>query len=388
MERIDFDSAAATPVDPTVSLSVRSAEDEYYANPGSLHRAGEEAHSALERARSRCAESIGARAHEIIFTSGGTEGNNLALFGVAYGKERFGGTIITSALEHSSVREALRELERRGCTIVEVQNDAGGRIYAGHIADALTPDTFLITLHMANNEVGTIQPIREISGLLREYRRARASVYPYLHSDACQSPRTLSTMVETLGVDLMTVSGAKIYGPRGTGFLYVREGTNCSPLHYGGGQEYGLRSGTEDVAHCVGLAEALRLATSLRKEEAERLSLLRTELCEGLLALPGTALNSPRQNCLPQIVNVSFKHISGERMVLELDRRGIAAATGSACSSRARGSSHVIRALSHEPWRTEGAVRFSLPRVATHNHIVTVLDAVSDILLTCTVSHH
>ncbi len=387
MERIDFDSAAATPVDASVSAVMHTAEQEYYANPGSLHRAGEEAHSALERARSRIAQDIGAKSHEIIFTSGGTEGNNLALFGSAYGMGNPRGTIITSTIEHSSIREALRELERRGCTIVELPVDTDGRINPRDLADTLTPDTFLITIHLAHNEIGTIQSIREISRIVREYSRAHARVYPYLHSDACQAPRTLSTMVETLGVDLMTVSGAKIYGPRGTGFLYVREGTNCSPLHYGGGQEYGLRSGTQDVAHCIGLAEAFSLATSSRKEEAERLSLLRTELCEGLLSLSGTVLNSPRHNCLPQIVNVSFKQMSGERMVLELDRRGIAAATGSACSSRTRGSSHIIRALSNEPWRVEGAVRFSLPRFVTRDHIVTVLDAVSDILHTCTTFH-
>lgn len=387
MERIDFDSAAATPVDTAVSLVVHAAEQEYYANPGSLHRAGEEAHSALERARSRIAQGIGAKAHEIIFTSGGTEGNNLALFGSAYGRDRLGGTVITSAIEHSSIREALRELERRGCTIVELPVDTDGRVTLRDLADALTPDTFLVTIHLANNEIGTVQPIREISELVREYRRTHARVYPYMHSDACQAPRTLSTMVETLGVDLMTVSGAKIYGPRGTGFLYMREGTNCSPLHYGGGQEYGLRSGTQDVANCIGLAEAFTLSVSRRKEEAERLSLLRTELCEGLLSLPGTVLNSPRHNCLPQTVNVSFKHVSGERMVLELDRRGIATATGSACSSRTRGNSHVIRALSNEPWRAEGAVRFSLPRSVTRDQIIAVLNAVSDILHTCTAFH-
>jgi len=387
MDRIDFDSAAATPVDPAVTAVVNTAVENYYANPGSVHKEGETAHSALERARCRVAQSIGARPHEIIFTSGGTEGNNLGLFGIAYGKEYFGGTIITSTLEHSSVREPLRELKERGCSVVEIPCDKEGRVSAKDVKEALTTDTFLISIHLAHNEIGTIQPIREIAEVVREYRHEHACVYPYVHSDACQAPRTLSTMTETLGVDCMTISGAKVYGPRGSGYLYLREGTNCAPLHYGGGQEYGLRSGTEDVASCIGLAEALALCASLRKEETQRLSLLRDEFIDALCALPGVALNGPRKERLAQNVNVSFKHLSGERMIMELDKRGIAAATGSACSSRTRGSSHVIRSLSDDVWRWEGAVRFSLPRTVTREHVRTVLNAVSDILDTCTTFH-
>ena len=387
MERIDADSAAATPLDPRVRCAMERAAEACAGNPGSIHKEGERAHEELERARRSIARLIGARPHEIIFTGGGTEGNNLALFGIAYGKERFGGSIVTSAIEHSSVQEPLRELQRRGCTLTELPCDIEGRMGVEQILKALNPHTFLISIHLANNEIGTIQPIREIAEAVKRYRREHASVYPYLHTDACQAPRTLSTMAETLGVDAMTISGAKIYGPRGVGFLYVREGTNLAPLFYGGGQEYGLRAGTEDVLACVGLAEALAVCAELRNEERERLTQLRDELIDALLALPGAVLNgSCGRERLPQNVHVSFKHIAGERMVVELDRRGIAAATGSACSARTKSASHVIRALvpPEAPWRAEGALRLSLGRDATHAQVRMIADTISDILDACT----
>src|SRR3989344_1130546 len=201
MERIDADSAAATPLDPRVRCAMERAAEACAGNPGSIHKEGERAHEELERARRSIARLIGARPHEIIFTGGGTEGNNLALFGIAYGKERFGGSIVTSAIEHSSVQEPLRELQRRGCTLTELPCDIEGRMGVEQILKALNPHTFLISIHLANNEIGTIQPIREIAEAVKRYRREHASVYPYLPTEACQAPRTLSTMAETRGGD-------------------------------------------------------------------------------------------------------------------------------------------------------------------------------------------
>lgn len=389
MKRLYVDTAARTPVDPRVLKVMERLTTEAGANPGSIHAEGERAYAALEEARHRVAAFCGVKAYEVVFTGGGTESNNLAIRGVIDALPRRGGHIIASAIEHSSVLEPIKELERHGCSVTFLTPDSEGPISVEQVVHALRPDTILISLHLANNELGTIEPIRDIARAVRSSRDEKGSVYPYLHCDACQSPRFMPLFIETLGVDLMSMSGAKIYGPHGVGALVVRAGTNCAPLLLGGGQEHGLRSGTPDVSAIGGFAEALSICEEERATESEYLSGVRDVLIKKLSALSGVVINGSLRHRLPNNVHVSFRGITGERMVIELDRRGIAAATGSACSSRTKSASHVMQALApNEQWRVDGAVRFTLGRDATHADVECIVKEVSAILATCTPSHN
>lgn len=389
MERIYCDTAAITPLDQRVHRVVERLTREVWGNPGSIHTEGEQAHASLEEARRRVAAFCGVKSYEVVFTSGGTESNNLALRGVIGALPRRGGHIITSTIEHASILSTVDELERQGCTITLLNPDSDGLISPSQVLEALRPDTVLISLHLANNEIGVLQPLRDIARAVRAEREKRGSVYPYIHTDACQAPRFMPLFIETLGVDLMSMSGAKVYGPRGVGCLLVRAGTNCAPLLFGGGQEHGLRSGTPDVPAIAGFAEALALCEAERSTESAELSLLRDALVQKISALPGAVINGSLRHRLPHNVHASFRGITGERMVIELDRRGIAAATGSACSSRTKSSSHVMRAIAaEEPWRSDGAVRFTLGRGTTHAHVECIAQELSAILSACTHSHN
>jgi len=389
MKRLYVDTAALTPTDMRVTRVVERLIQEAGANSGSIHTEGQQAYTALDEARHRVAAFCGVKSYEVVFTSGGTESNNLALRGVVEALPRYGGHIITSALEHASVLAPSEELERRGCTRTIVGPNGEGLLSVDHILAAVRPDTVLVSLHLANNEIGVIQPIRDIARVLRAYRQEKGSVYPYIHTDACQAPRFMPLFLETLGVDLMSMSGAKVYGPQGVGALIVRAGTNCAPLLFGGGQEHGLRSGTPDVPAIGGFAEALSICEEERASESELLSELRDALIKKLSVLDGVVINGSTRYRLPNNVHVSFRGITGERMVIELDRRGVAAATGSACSSRTKSASHVLLALApRDHWRRDGAVRFTLGRGATHRDVEFIATQVSAILSTCTLSHN
>ena len=389
MHRLYCDTAALTPVDPRVFRVVERLTHDASANPGSIHSEGERAHTALEEARRRVAAFCGVKSYEIVFTSGGTESNNLAIFGVVLALPHRVGHIITSTIEHSSILSPIEECARRGCAVTLLNPDSDGLIRVEQVLEALRPDTILISLHVANNEIGVIQPIREIARAVRAFRDEKGSVYPYIHTDACQAPRFMPLFMETLGVDLMSMSGAKVYGPRSVGALSVRAGTNCAPLLFGGGQEYGLRSGTPDVAGIGGFAEALSLCEAERGQESAHLSTLRDELIKELSTLSGVVINGSLRHRLPNNVHASFRGITGERMVIELDRRGIAAATGSACSSRTASASHVMQAIARdESWRVDGAVRFTLGRGTTHEDIHFIGKHISVILSACTPSHN
>lgn len=382
MKRYYFDTAASTPLDPQVRVCMERLR-ESWANGGSIHTEGEYARATLEEARRRVAHYLGVKSYEVVFTASGTESNNLACFGVAYARPRLSGHLITVATEHSSVLEPLRELARRGMRLTELIPDSYGRVSVSQVLEALTPETVLVSLGLANAEVGTLQPVREIAQALRAWREARASVYPYLHSDACQAPRVLSVKPETLGVDLLTISGVKVYGPHAA-LLFVRSGTNMSPLLFGGGQEHGLRSGTPDPIAAAGFSEALSLCAAEYVTEAHTLAALRDEFVTQVCAFPGVSYNGHARERLPHNAHFSFRGITGERMVIELDRRGVSAATGSACSERTRDSSHVLRALGAEPWQVDGAVRFTLGRGTTREECSFVAQCISDILHTCT----
>ncbi len=349
-------------------------------NPSSLHAEGVAAAKALDSARALVAAILGTRAEEIIFTSGGTEANNLALFGLVKNKP---GHIVTSVIEHASILESCRELERNGFAVTYLPVTPAGLINLAELKKALRPDTILVSIAYANNEIGVIQPLREIAKLIRNFKKLQANklkASPFFHTDACQTPRFLDCRVATLGVDLMTLNSDKIYGPKGIGCLYVKQGIKLSPLLLGGGQERGWRSGTENVPGIVGFAKALELCTKLRIKESIRLAKLRDYFIEKLLTLPGVVLNGSAESRLPNNINISFTNTDSEFVVLNLDAAGVACSSGSACSTHIKDSSYVVRALGGDPERAGSAVRFTLGRDTTKRDLDYVLKVLSGIL--------
>jgi cysteine desulfurase len=368
-KRIYLDTAAATPVDKRVARAMRPYFARQFGNASSLHEEGVAAAKALSASRRRVAELIGAHADEIIFTSGGTEANNTALFGLAGNIRSQTPHILTTSIEHPSVTEPAKRL---GAIFVEVGEN--GIIDSDEIKKALTPETKLVSVIYASNELGTIQPIRELAKVIRHFRRTLnpASAMPpppYLHIDACQAPRFLDLNVERLGVDLMTLNGSKIYGPKGVGCLYVRRGVPLLPLVLGGGQERGYRAGTENVAAIVGFTEALSLSASLKEAESARLTALRERLRAGLQKIPGLRFNGHPEERLPHHLNISLAGLEAEQVVLELDAKGIAASAGSACSSNKDGAPYDII-----------GVRFSLGRETSTREIDYVVKIINQIV--------
>lgn len=386
MKTIYVDHAATTPVDPDVGKEMRPFFADRFANPSSLHSAGLEAQRAVSDARKRIADILNAHEDEIIFCSGGTESDNLAVQGVVRAAGSVRGAprtphVITSAIEHPAVREPLKHLAEHGevdLTILPV--DEFGRIDPKQVTKALNENTVLVSLMYANNEIGTIEPIAEIGREILKWRKERTTAYPYFHTDACQAVGYLEVDVEKLHVDLLTVNGSKMYGPKGTGVLFVRRKLKLEPIVYGGGQERGLRSGTLNVPGIVGLAKAFEIAQARKERESERLTALRDQLIVGLLQIPKTRLNGHPCERLPNNVNVSFFGAEGEAMVLYLDAKGIQVSTGSACASAKLDASHVIRALGVPSESAHGSVRFSLGRSTTKRDIETVLAVVPGVV--------
>lgn len=382
---IYLDSAAATPLDERVLAAMRQYLTREFGNPSSLHRSGVVARRAVETARAGVASALGAERDEIIFTGSGTEANNLAILDVA--RESRSGHVITSVIEHVSVLEPCRALERQGLTLTYLPVRHDGLVDPAVLARTLRPDTILVSIGYANNEIGVIQPIREIARVIRNFKKLqtkshklKADDYPYFHTDACQAPRFLDCRAPTLGVDLLTLNSGKIYGPKGTGCLYVRRGLNLRPILYGGGQEHGLRSGTENVAGIVGFVKALELCVKLRAKESTRLSKLRDHFIFRLLKLNGVTLNGSPTARLPNNVNVSFAGADSEYVVLSLDAADVAASSGSACSTRTKDTSYVIKALGGNEERARSAVRFTLGRDTTKRVLDYVLKILPEIL--------
>jgi cysteine desulfurase len=355
MKRIYMDHAATTPVHPAVREAMLPFLGQAFGNPSSIYEEGREARKAVEAARAQVAKALGADESEIIFTSGGTEADNLAVIGTIRANAKKGNHIITSAIEHHAVLEPCHWLEKNGCEITSLPVDAGGLVDPEQVRRAIKSSTVLVSIMHANNEIGTIQPIKEISVICRE-----AGVT--LHTDAVQTVGQLDVNVDKLGVSLLTASGHKIYGVKGTGCLYIRKRTRLQPVMLGGGQERKLRSGTENVAGIVGFGKAMELASAEWRERAEHVLPLRDRLIEGLLEIQDTELNGDRKRRLPNNANVRFKYIEGESICLHLDFLGIAASTGSACSSESLEASHVLLALGIEPQDAHGSLRLSLGR--------------------------
>lgn len=378
-----LDHAATTPVHPNVVEAMRPYLSLEYGNPSSFHTIGMHAKNAVIEARKTIATLLGAHEDEVIFTSGGTESDNLAVFGVvrAHAKilrEQRGPEtkphVITSSIEHHAVLEPLLYLQKTGeihLTVVPVDRD--GVVSAKDVERAITPETVLVSIMNANNEIGTVQPIADIGRAILAWRKSQKSAYPFFHTDACQAAGTFDLSVEKTHVDLLSMNASKIYGPKGVGVLFVRRGTKIEPLIRGGGQERALRAGTENVPGIVGLACAFSLAQEDRERENARLIVLRDRLIEGLLAIPKTRLNGHPKNRLPNNANISFLDIEGEAAVLYLDAEGVMVSTGSACASSSLDPSHVILATGLSYEGAHGSVRFTLGRETTVEDIDQVI---------------
>lgn len=363
MASIYLDYNASTPVDPAVAAAMRPFLEDHFGNPSSGHWAALGASAALERARSQVADLLGAESDEIVFTSGGSEANNLALKGVASALKDKGNHIITSAVEHPAIVGPCRFLEQQGFAVTIVPVDRVGRINPDDVARAITPRTILISIMHANNEVGTIQPIAEVSRIARAHG-------VLLHTDAAQSVGKIATDVNALGVDLLTIAGHKVYAPKGVGALYVRRGTPLEPLMHGAGHEGGRRAGTESALLAVGLGIACTLARDLAPMQQVRA--LRERFWQMLQEAFGNriALNGHPEHRLPNTLNVSFLGRVGAEVLARLD--GVAASTGSACHTGHVELSPVLRAMKVAPEVGMGAIRFSLGRGTTNEDIDSV----------------
>ncbi len=374
MKRIYLDYAATTPTHPEVVRAMLPYFADAFGNPSSLYYYGLEAKAAIEKARAKVAGLIGAVDTEIIFVTGGTEANNWAIKGTVFAHEDSRDHIITSSIEHHAVIETCRFLEKQGFKVTYLPVDEHGQLEPDDVKRAITSRTILISVMHANNEIGTVEPIAEIGKIAKE-----AGVY--FHTDAVQTAGHLPVNVNELGVDLLSISAHKLYGPKGVGALYIRKGIRLPPFMHGGGQEGGLRAGTENVPGIVGFGEAAELARQDIVEETERLTYLRGQLTKGLLErVDHIRLNGHPQNRLPNNINISIEFVEGESMCLNLDLEGICASTGSACSSSSLESSHVLLALGLAHEQAHGSLRFSLGKWTTEEEINQVLEVLPRIV--------
>jgi cysteine desulfurase len=369
MGRIYLDYAATTPVHPEVVKAMLPYFSEVFGNPSAIYSYGQEAAAALEEARAKVAGLIGSRSEEIVFTSGGTEADNMALIGVANAMRSRGNHIITTAIEHHAIIEAARFLEKNGFELTYLGVDDQGIVDPDEVRRAITDKTILVSVMLANNELGTIQPLAEIS-------RATRQAGVYLHTDAVQAVGRIPVNVDELGVDLLSMSAHKLYGPKGVGALYIRKGVRMEPITHGGGQERTRRSGTQNVAGIVGLSRAVELAGQEMAAEAERLTPLRDRLIQGILeGIDHSYLNGHAVKRLPNNANLSFDFVEGESMCLNLDLKGICVSTGSACSSSNLEPSHVLLAMGVPSQLAHGSLRFTLGKWTEPADIERVLEA-------------
>jgi cysteine desulfurase len=375
MKRIYLDYAATTPVHPDVLAAMLPYFTEKFGNPSAIHSYGQEVKGAVDDARARLAALIGCRPDELVFTSGGTESDNTALTGVIRAlAARKKNHIITTAVEHHAVLETCEALEEQGCVVTVLPVARDGIVDPADVKAALTPQTAVISVMHANNEIGTIQPVAEISKIARE-----AGVV--FHTDAVQTVGRIPVSVDDLGVDLLSISSHKLYGPKGIGALYIRPGTPIVPMQHGGAQESGWRAGTENVPGIVGFGKAAGLAGRMMSAEMPRLTALRDRLADGLVAaIPETYINGHPTQRLPNNVNIGVAYVEGEAILLNLDLMGIAASSGSACSSGSLDPSHVMLALACPPELARGSLRFTLGKDTTEEDVDKVLEVLPGIV--------
>ncbi|MCL6565668.1 MAG: cysteine desulfurase NifS [Acidobacteriia bacterium] len=374
MRRIYFDHNATTPVDPAVREAMLPYLSEVFGNASSIHSFGQQARAAVERARQSVAALLGARPAEIVFTSGGTEADNLAIFGIVHAAGGARKHVITTQIEHHAVLNACQALQEQGVAVTFLPVSSDGLVDPDDVRRALRPETVLITVMHANNELGTVQPIAEIA------RIAAEAGIPF-HTDAVQSAGKLPVDVESLGVDLLSLSAHKLYGPKGVGALYIRRGVHLRPLLYGGHHERDRRPGTENVPGIVGLGQAAALARQRLSEEAVRLAALRDRLERGLLErIPHLRVNGARAPRTPNTTNITFSFIEGEALVIALDLKGVACSTGAACSSGAVEPSHVLTAIGLPPEEARASLRFSLGHANTEADVDYALNVIPDVV--------
>lgn len=346
---------------------------EKFGNPSSIHSFGREAKKAIEEAREEIANLIGAKAEEIVFTSGGTESNNFALTGVAYANENKGNHIITTQIEHHAMLEPCKFLEKRGFKVTYLPVDKYGVVNPDDAKKALTPKTILVSVMHANNEIGTIEPIAEIGKIVKEREI-------YFHTDAVQALGALPINVDELNIDILSMSAHKLYGPKGVGALYIRKGTRMIPFLYGGEQERRRRASTENVPGIVGFGKAVELAKKEMKERTKHLLPLRDKLIDGVLKIEDVILNGHPSKRLAKNASFCVRYIEGESLLLNLDMLGIAASTGSACSSASLEPSHVLLALGLSHEIAHGSIRFTMGRLTKEEDIGYVLEVLPGIV--------
>ncbi len=363
MKRVYFDNNATTPLAPEVFEAMRPYLLEDYGNASSIHWFGQRAKAGVEKAREQVARLLNARPSEIVFTSGGTESDNAAILGIVEAARAERKHVVTTAIEHAAVLSTAKALEKRGVSVSYARVGASGVVDPAVVASALRPETVLISVMHANNELGTIQPLEEIGRLARERDI-------YFHTDAVQSAGKIPVDVEKLGVDLLALSAHKLNGPKGVGALYVRKGTILRSLLHGGHHERDRRPGTENVAGIVGLGAAAEMARTHFDEENCRVAALRDRLEAGILsAVPLVAVNGDRSRRVPGTTNLRFDYVEGEGLVIAMDLRGIACSTGSACSSGSLEPSHVLSAIGLRPEQARASLRFSLGRFNTDEDV-------------------
>ena len=378
--RIYLDHSATTPVDPRVAAAMARALTENYGNPSSVHGFGQQARAAVDRARREVAALIGARPNEIVFTSGGTEANNLAIRGLCEAAADHRRHIVTSAIEHPSVRGVCDALEKRGWEVTRLPVYDNGIVRVEDVNAAIRPDTVLVTLMWANNEIGTIQPIREIAALIRERRTqgGQSQRHLWFHCDAVQAAGRLPLNVDEASCDLLSMSAHKLYAPKGIGALYVRRGVRLAVQNVGGHQERERRAGTENVPAIIAFGEAAKLAREEMHERVSHDSALRDRFESRVKQLIGdVVMNGDREHRLSHLSNISFRFIEGEGLLINLDLEGIAVSTGSACSSGTLEPSPVIRALGVSEEVARGSIRFSFGKDNTEADVDYAVDVLS-----------
>jgi len=374
MRKVYLDHNATTPTHPEVVKAMLPYYEEVFGNASSIHQFGQQARKAIDKAREKVADFIGAKPEEIVFTSGGTEADNFAIKGVAYANEKKGNHIITSSIEHHAVLNPCKYLEKQGFQVTYIPVDRYGLFNPDEVKKAVTKETILITIMHANNEVGTIEPIAEIGKIAKEKGIC-------LHTDAVQTVEKIPVNVDKLNVDLLSLSGHKIYGPKGIGALYIRKGTRIQPLIQGGHHEKNRRAGTENVPAIVGLGKAIEIAKETMEGESIRLTNLRNKLCSGIgEKIDHVHLNGHPGKRLPNTLNMSFEFIEGESIILSLDMKGIAVSSGSACTSGSLEPSHVLKAMGVDPAIAQGSIRFSLGKDNTEEDINYVLEVLPEII--------
>jgi len=372
MKKIYLDNAATTQIDPEVLKAMLPFLKSKYGNPSSIHSIGEEAKEAIDESRKVIAEKINAEPDEIIFTSGATESNNLAIIGTAnVAKKQGKNHIITCVIEHPSVLETCKHLEKEGFNVTYIKVDKKGFIDLDELRNSITEKTFLVTINHANNEIGTIQDIEEIGEICKE----KGIIF---HSDAAQSFTKVPINVKKINIDLISLSSHKIHGPKGIGALYIKKGTQISKILHGGPQEFNLRAGTENTAGIVGFAKASSL---MKRTDVERMYSLRDKMIRELLKIPNTRLNGAEgKKRLCNNINVSFYFVEGEAILLHLDSKGICVSTGSACSQRELKPSYVLTAIGLKPEISHGSIRYSLSKFTTEDEIKYTIEKTKDVV--------